>query len=238
MTITAKNCREVKFSNGGHMFAAAHGSSYVYIYNFYTGENPTNLQCKGHQQKVRGIDWFEDDMGFTSTALDGFVFFYDLQAWKETTQRNSDKDPTFKRPNNQTFTGFTDIVNIPGSNYDALVVGGSQMIYRTSEASNPVNAGSNISQVKILASTKAFFAGKGDENRPGAIQIWKFPMERLNEVQAHGPGGVERMRISYDNNFLFTAGKDGSMMVFDIKDKDPRGGLVRQREHGSMIPFS
>jgi len=46
------------------------------------------------------------------------------------------------------------------------------------------------------------------------------------------------MRISYDNNFLFTAGKDGSMMVFDIKDKDPRGGLVRQREHGSMIPFS
>jgi len=46
------------------------------------------------------------------------------------------------------------------------------------------------------------------------------------------------MRISFDNNFLFTAGRDGSLMILDIKDKDPRGGLVRQRDAGSMIPFS
>jgi WD40 repeat protein len=74
------------------MFAAAMGTSYVYIYNFYTGENPSNLQCKGHQSKVRGIDWFEDDMGFTSCALDGNVYFYDLQQQKESNQRNQDKD--------------------------------------------------------------------------------------------------------------------------------------------------
>lgn len=42
-TIPAKNCREIKFSNGGHMFAAAIGNGSIYIYNFYTGENPSNL---------------------------------------------------------------------------------------------------------------------------------------------------------------------------------------------------
>ena len=89
-----------------------------------------------------------------------------------------------------------------------------------------------------MASQKAFFAGVGEENRPGCIQVWKFPLEKLNEVQAHGNGGIERMRISFDNNFLFTAGRDGSLMILDIKDKDPRGGLIRQRDLGSMIPFS
>lgn len=33
---------------------------------------------------------------------------------------------------------------------------------------------------------------------------------------------VERLRISYDNNFLFSAGQDGLFAMFEIKDKDPR----------------
>jgi len=54
------------------------------------------------------------------------------------------------------------------------------------------------------------------------VQIWKFPLEKINEVQAHSLN-VTRMRISYDNKFLFSAGKDGSLVIMDIKDKDPRG---------------
>jgi hypothetical protein len=39
------------------------------------------------------------------------------------------------------------------------------------------------------------------------------------------------MRISHDNNFLFTASKDGTMMMFEIKDKDMlRGGAGRKFE--------
>lgn len=38
------------------------------------------------------------------------------------------------------------------------------------------------------------------------------------------------MKISYDNKFLFTASKDGSLLIMDIKDKDPRGGNLRERE--------
>ena len=76
--LSLKGCREIKFSNGGHLFAAALGSGAIYIYNFYTQECPANMLCKGHSNKVRCIDWYEDDMGFTSCGMDGNVFFFDL----------------------------------------------------------------------------------------------------------------------------------------------------------------
>jgi len=46
------------------------------------------------------------------------------------------------------------------------------------------------------------------------------------------------MRLSYDNNQLFTAGKDGCLVIHDVKDRDPRGGLVRRDRDQSILPFS
>jgi cilia- and flagella-associated protein 57 len=43
------------------------------------------------------------------------------------------------------------------------------------------------------------------------------------------------MRLSYDNNFLFTAGQDGALIIHDVKDKDPRGG---KREREGLLNFS
>lgn len=87
-----------------------------------------------------------------------------------------------------------------------------------------------------MASGKAFFAGVGEENRPGSIQIWKSSFEKINEVQAHAKG-VERMRISYDNNYLFTAGRDGTLVIHEIRDRDPRGGTIK-RNFGTVLQFS
>ena len=88
-----------------------------------------------------------------------------------------------------------------------------------------------------MANGKAFFAGVGEAGHPGAIQIWKFPMEKLNEVQAHS-GPIERMRLSFNNDWLFTAGKDCCLMVHEVKDRDPRGGLVRRERDAGLLPFS
>ncbi len=41
--IALKACRELRFSNGGHMLAVAHGSGAISIYNFYTQECPMNM---------------------------------------------------------------------------------------------------------------------------------------------------------------------------------------------------
>ena len=68
------------------------GLNAIYIYNFYTEECPSYFQCKGHVNKVRSIDWWENDMGFTSCGMDGNVYFYDLIFQKETGQRLNEKD--------------------------------------------------------------------------------------------------------------------------------------------------
>lgn len=45
------------------------------------------------------------------------------------------------------------------------------------------------------------------------------------------------MKLSYDNNYLFSTGQDGLVIIHDIKDRDPRGGIKRDRE-GFGLPFS
>ena len=75
--IPIKMCREVKFSNGGHFFAAANGHV-VSVYNFYTGENPPHMNFKGHSLKIKRISWLKDDTGLISMATDGSIFEWRL----------------------------------------------------------------------------------------------------------------------------------------------------------------
>ena len=81
------------------------------------------------------------------------------------------------------------------------------------------------------------FAGVGEEGHPGAIQIWKFPLELLSEVQAHS-GPIVRMKLTYKNDFLFTVGNDCALMIHEVKDKDPRGGLNARERVDNSLPFS
>lgn len=67
--ISIKGCKEIKFSTGGHMFIAALSNNNNYqVCNFYTADAPQNLLGKNHSSKVRGVDWFDDDMGFTTVG--------------------------------------------------------------------------------------------------------------------------------------------------------------------------
>ena len=66
-SISLKNCREIRFSNGGHMFAAGVGQ-FTYVFDFYTVECPPDHQCKGHNGNISCIDWFENDTGFADSC--------------------------------------------------------------------------------------------------------------------------------------------------------------------------
>ena len=46
------------------------------------------------------------------------------------------------------------------------------------------------------------------------------------------------MRLSYNNDWLFTVGKDCCLMIHEVKDRDPRGGLVRRDRDQGILPFS
>lgn len=76
--IPIKSCREIQFSNGGHLFACVN-SHVIQIYNFYTGENPHHMTFQGHDGKVRCISWFEDDSGFISAGWDGKINIWNIK---------------------------------------------------------------------------------------------------------------------------------------------------------------
>ena len=56
------------FSNGGNVFAAAHGNI-IQIYSTTSFDNFLNL--KGHNGKVRQILWSNDDTKLISCGMDG-----------------------------------------------------------------------------------------------------------------------------------------------------------------------
>jgi hypothetical protein len=83
---------------------------------------------------------------------------------------------------------------------------------------------------------KALFGGVGEPSKPGSVMIFKVgedakgnvKIDKINEVQAHSKP-IERMRMSFDNHHLFSAGKDGCLVIHDVKDRDPKG-KTRERE--------
>mmetsp|Transcript_18724 Transcript_18724/g.25313 ORF Transcript_18724/g.25313 Transcript_18724/m.25313 type:complete len:317 (+) Transcript_18724:221-1171(+) len=229
-SVSMKHCREIRFSNGGHMFAAG-GGSITHVFNFYTVECPTNQQCKGHSGKITNIDWFDDDSGFSDSCSHGFCYFYDMQLQRAEMSRCKDDD--FRRRD----IPILGIANVPGAINRAVVASAERKIWDSVDHQNGCDTRYNISQVQILANGKAMFAGVGEAGHPGAIQIWKFPLEQMSEVQAHH-GPIERMKLTYKNDMLFTVGKDCALMIHDVKDKDPRGGLNSRERVDNSLPFS
>jgi hypothetical protein len=85
-----------------------------------------------------------------------------------------------------------------------------------------------ISQIALTNNQKALFAGVGEEGRPGAVKILSVPLGFLTEVQAHSKP-IERMKLSYDNKYLFTGGQDCLVIIHDIKDREDSKGHSKSK---------
>lgn len=96
-------------------------------------------------------------------------------------------------------------------------------------------AGVNISQISIMHGGRALFAGVSENEKPGSIQVIDFEFKKLYEIQAHSLP-VERLRVSYDNAHLYSAGQDGMFGVYQIIDNTP--GKKDSKEHTSNVNIS
>jgi len=136
--IQLKHCSEVQFCNGGHLFAAAFGNKDIQVFNFYTNESPPQYKCGSHVQKVRSIDWFEHDMGFTSTGHGGEVYMWDLVNMKD--GNNRILEWTSRRG-----VQMTSVVNVPGRNLEAYCCGSDGNIFNINQGNEPYEAGATMS---------------------------------------------------------------------------------------------
>lgn len=75
-------------------------------------------------------------------------------------------------------------------------------------------------------------AGISDEFRSsGAVRCILFTTPTNNkfyDYPAHDEQGIEKLRVSYDDKYLITAGRDGCVLLFEIKDKDARGMRLKE----------
>ncbi len=128
-----------------------------------------------------GIDWFSNDMGFTTCGQDGNIYFYDLYSGLETHERNRDKDQTRREAK------FTSVVNLPGKPYQFIAVSNEKVIYTETESLKVIprqlmdgqqatpqlpELKHHIRELVIHHSGKILFAGVGEQSEtvyPGAI---------------------------------------------------------------------
>lgn len=174
-------------------------------------------------------------MGFATAGMTGEVYLFNFVY---PTTDGTNKIEEFTKRN----VAMTSVVNIPGRPLEAYCCGNDRNIWNIVDPQTPYEAGAVMSQLAMTHNAKALFAGVGEKDKPGSLHIYKISetgggeklkMDKINEVQAHS-SGITRMKLSYDNSHLFTAGKDGCFIIHDVKDRDPKG-KSRERE---CLPFS
>ena len=47
---------------------------------------------------------------------------------------------------------------------------------------------------------------------------YPFGDEEILDLQTHSKG-IRKMRVTFDDSYIFTAGEDGMLIIFEIKDK-------------------
>jgi len=126
------------------------------------------------------------------------------------------------------------VCNVPKKQYEVIAVGTDRQVTSnvTQATDKSKNMDAYLSEVCMMNSGRAIIAGVGEPDRPGEIQVWKFPLERTLSVQAHSKP-VTRLRLSHDNSWLYTASEDGIVGIFEVKDKDPRAMKRDESFHGA-----
>jgi WD40 repeat protein len=78
-----------------------------------------------------------------------------------------------------------------------------------------------LTQVALSHSGRMLVAGTAQ----GAVRAYKFPLSEPGEwtALASHVGPVSRIRISMDDQYMFTVGEDGCLFVYNLSDKEGRG---------------
>ncbi|EAS05472.2 WD40 domain protein (macronuclear) [Tetrahymena thermophila SB210] len=225
-----KQCKEVRFSNGGHYFAAIDGtqsSQLIKVFRFYTGEQPPSLVFKGHTGRVKSLAWSKDDSLLASCGVDGMVYIWriDNDSGDLRLYENSHKSIQLSCV---ALNMDTQMIYSCGS--DRFLHQG--FIFDSSQQARKINQEVQLNQIAFTSTNKIMFAGIADEQRSsGAVRCILFTTPTNNkfyDYPAHDEQGIEKLRITYDDKYLITAGRDGCIMLFEIKDKDARGMRLKE----------
>ncbi|KAJ3119349.1 Cilia- and flagella-associated protein 57 [Nowakowskiella sp. JEL0407] len=211
-----RGCRECHFSNGGQYFAAVHGST-INIHSTWSFESICHL--KGHQGKVRSISWSQDDSHIVSCGMDGALFEWNIRTMKREIEINLNEKGLI----------FTSACHTPDSKL-IYAVGSDCTLKEISDghASREIPTKVQYTHLVISRSNKMMFAATAR----GTVRALKYPIptegaSEYVEVFSHS-APITRLRISYDDQHLFTCSEDGSVSVYRVQDRE--AARINKRE--------
>ncbi|XP_063983193.1 cilia- and flagella-associated protein 57 [Diachasmimorpha longicaudata] len=198
-----RSCKIVKFSNGGHLFAAVNGN----IIHVYTTINfSSKFLLRGHTGKISHIIWSQQDFRLVSVGLEGGVYTWDI------TTGNRTGEIILK---NVTIGGVG--LNADASSIYCIVNHGINNIYEIKDDS----------VVRELAMTKNDLAflllGKNDSlffaTCPGGVILsFKVPLlESLEYKDFHiHSTNITNISLSFNEQNLISVGDDGSLCFWKV----------------------
>jgi WD40 repeat protein len=213
LELPIKNCRECRFSSGGHMLAAANGNS-INVFDFYTGEKVADL--RGHNGKVRSIHWMDSGAHILSCGQDGAVYIWEIDGSKRTGE--------FVHKG----TLYTSAVCAGTVQEGTVFVVGSDRMLKELEMpdlslSKELDGGGALMNLVALSISKSvLFTSTADPGKPGVIRAYSYPVtgDYLEYTCMSSP--VTRLSLSPDQSCVVATDEQGCVCIFELKDRSER----------------
>lgn len=207
-----RGCRECRFSNGGQYFAAVNANT-VQLYSTWSFENLGNL--KGHNSKVRAIQWAADDFRIITAGADGAIYDWSLKDMSgyngQGIKRESESVVKTCAYTSVCVTSDSKTIYACGTDKTIKEIVGGQLI-------REIPSDQVLSTIVLSSSGEIMVVG----TMAGNIRVMKFPFTDLQDIgsfvehSAHS-SPISRMRISHDDQYLFTTCEDGTLFTFNIE---------------------
>jgi len=238
--IPLKGCQEIAFTHGGDRFAVCNGST-IQVYNTYTGDNPTTQQYREHTGLIQQVVWHDNDFGFVSAGLDGNIFNWKLEDNINKQHLLSQSmlvinsicvttDKVYAACSNQVLYEI-EIPKAEVRERDSLVEYKKAKFPKT----NQIPSGVNLSQIAVSNSNKFFFMATGQNDLPGSLRVSNYPFTNsVHEIFVHSKP-IKKMKVSYNDDHLFTIGEDGLLVVYELYDKETQN---KREKEGSEAEYA
>jgi WD40 repeat protein len=85
----------------------------------------------------------------------------------------------------------------------------------------------NVSRILLINSKKVFIYCTDEKDELGSIRYCKYPLnlsKEIYEIQSHR-SKITKIVITYDDNYMFSCGEDGSFICYDFKDNNSKTKL-------------
>lgn len=191
-------CKECSFSHGGQFFAVVLGST-VQIYNTWSFRIAG--ACKGSKAKIKSIVWSKDDKKMISIDIEGSLNVWNMQTFK-IEQTVATENITF---NSASFGNNPKSFLALASDFTIKEIIDGQVINSTPSKEPITNF------VASYASPHLFGVTSGGIAFP--IKVLSMDVADFATYTWH-QGPITQIKISPDDQYIFTAGEDGLLWIF------------------------